>query len=333
MTTSTQIQLISRPVGTPTPEDFRIVTEDLPALAEGEVRVGNEFISVDPYMRGRMNDTPSYIPPFQLGAAMTGGAVGRVIESTADSLPVGTPALSFLGWRDVAQGPADQFTPLPDTALPLSAYLGAAGMTGLTAYAGLLRIAGLRTGETVFISGAAGAVGSVAGQLARLLGASKVIGSAGSAEKVALLKDRYGFDEAFNYRDGAVVDQLRAAAPDGIDVYFDNVGGEHLEAALDVLNRGGRAALCGAISAYNTEGEPTGPRNMGNIVTRTLRLEGFLVGQHQDLQPEFAQRMAGWLGDGSVVSDETVVEGIENSVHAFLGMMEGANTGKMVVRI
>jgi NADPH-dependent curcumin reductase CurA len=332
MTASTQIQLIRRPVGTPTREDFATVTVDLPDLGPDEVRVRNEFVSVDPYMRGRMNESKSYIQPFGLDETMTGGAVGRVVESTSGVLPVGTAVLHGLGWRDLAQGPATQFTALPNTGLPLSVFLGAAGMTGLTAYAGLKRVAGLREGDVVFISGAAGAVGSMAGQLARKLGASRVIGSAGSAEKVALLKEKYGYDEAFNYRDAPVRRQLRAATPDGIDVYFDNVGGDHLEAALDRLNTGGRAALCGAISQYNSTERSPGPDNMANLVTRSLKLEGFIVAQHQDLQPEFAEKMTGWLADGSVVFDETVVDGIGNAVGAFLDMMNGANTGKMLVR-
>ncbi|WDF33097.1 NADP-dependent oxidoreductase [Arthrobacter agilis] len=333
MTTSTQIQLTTRPVGSPTPENFSTVSVELPDLGPDQVRVRNEFVSVDPYMRGRMNDTKSYVPPFGLDETMTGGAVGRVVESTAESLPVGTAVLHGLGWRDLAQGPAAQFSALPDTELPLSVFLGAAGMTGLTAYAGLTRIAALKKGDVVFISGAAGAVGSIAGQVARKLGASRVIGSAGSADKVALLKEKYGYDDAFNYKDAPVRRQLRDVSPEGIDVYFDNVGGDHLEAALDRLTTGGRAALCGAISQYNTTERTPGPDNMANLVTRSLKLEGFIVGQHQDLQPEFAEKMTGWLTDGSVVFDETVVDGIDHAVEAFLTMMAGGNTGKMLVRI
>ncbi|WP_104181291.1 NADP-dependent oxidoreductase [Arthrobacter sp. B0490] len=332
MTTSTQIQLVSRPVGTPTPDDFATVEVELPDLGSGEVRVRNEFVSVDPYMRGRMSEAKSYIPPFGLGETMTGGAVGRVVESTSAALPVGSAVLHGDGWRDLAQGPARHFSPLPETDLPLSVFLGAAGMTGLTAYAGLKRVAGMEEGDVVFISGAAGAVGSIAGQVARKLGASRVIGSAGSAAKVALLKEKYGYDEAFNYRDAPVRKQLREITPDGIDVYFDNVGGDHLEAALDRLNRGGRAALCGAISQYNNTERTPGPDNMANLVKNSLKLEGFIVGQHQDLQAEFAAKMTGWLADGSVVFDETVVDGIGNAVRAFLDMMGGANTGKMLVR-
>ncbi len=332
MTTSTQIQLGARPVGTPTSEDFATVEVELPALGDDEVRVRNEYVSVDPYMRGRMSESKSYIPPFGLGETMTGGAVGRVVESTADSLPVGSAVLHSHGWRDLAQGPAGHFSALPETDLPLSVFLGAAGMTGLTAYAGLKRVAALQEGDVVFISGAAGAVGSIAGQVARRLGASRVIGSAGSDRKVALLKEKYGYDEAFNYKDAPVRKQLRDITPDGIDVYFDNVGGDHLEAALDRLKRGGRAALCGAISQYNATEPTPGPDNLANLVKNSLKLEGFIVGQHQDLQGEFAEKMTGWLADGSVVFDETVVDGIRNSVQAFLDMMNGANTGKMLVR-
>ncbi|BBE24168.1 NADP-dependent oxidoreductase [Arthrobacter sp. MN05-02] len=332
MAISTQIQLVRRPVGSPTEEDFATGAVDLPALGAGDVRVRNDYVSVDPYMRGRMNGSRSYVPPFGLGETMTGGAVGRVVESASDAMPVGTAVLHSYGWRDLAQGPAAHFSPLPETNLPLSVFLGAAGMTGLTAYAGLKRVAGLREGDVVFISGAAGAVGSIAGQVARKLGASRVIGSAGSAEKVALLKSRYGYDEAFNYKDAPVRQQLRQVTPDGIDVYFDNVGGDHLEAALDRLNTGGRAALCGAISQYNATERTPGPDNMANLVTRSLKLEGFIVGRHQDLQAEFVQQMTGWLSDGSVVFDETVVDGIGNAVRAFLDMMNGANTGKMLVR-
>jgi len=290
-------------------------------------------VSVNPYMRGRMNASTSYIPPFGLNEAMTGGAVGRVVESNSGTLPVGVAVLHDYGWRDVAQGPAAHFSALPRTELPLSAFLGAAGMTGLTAYSGVTRIAGLKEGDVVFILGAAGAVGSIAGQVARKLGASRVIGSAGSAEKVALLKDRYGFDEAFNYKDAPVRTQLREVTPNGIDVYFDNVGGDHLEAAIDRLSTGGRVAPCGAISRYKTTERTPGPDNMGNVVTRALRLQGFLVGDHQDLRAEFEEIMTGWLSDGSVVFDETVVDGIGNAVDAFLDMMNGANTGKMLVRV
>ncbi len=334
--TSTQIQLVNRPVGWPTADDFRTVTVEYGDLAPGQARVVNEFVSVDPYMRGRMIDTRSYIAPFALGATMTGGAVGRVVETTVDELPVGTLVSHQYGWRDVVQEDADGFRalPQPPANAASSVYLGVLGMTGLTAYVGLLTIARIQPGDTVFISGAAGAVGTAAGQIAKLKGAKRVIGSAGTPEKVALLTERYGYDAAFDYKDDrSIREQLREVAPDGIDVYFDNVGGEHLEAALDSFNDGGRAALCGAIAQYNSTTRTPGPSNMANIITRGLTLTGFTIGHYFDQAPAFQREMGQWFADGKVVHDETVVDGIENSVDAFLGLMRGENVGKMVVRI
>ncbi|SDK84459.1 hypothetical protein SAMN05216282_11515 [Cryobacterium psychrotolerans] len=330
---STQTQLVARPVGWPTAADFRTVQVTLPDLAPGQVRVANEFVSVDPYMRGRMNDAKSYAAPYALGATMTGGAVGRVIASASDAVAVGDVVVHQHGWRDLVQEDASGFRVVPEIpGVPLSAYLGVLGMTALTAYVGLLEIAGLKEGDTVFVSGAAGAVGTMVGQIARLKGAGRVIGSAGSAEKVALLTEKYGFDDAFNYKDGSLANQLAAAAPEGIDVYFDNVGGDHLEAALGAFNNGGRAALCGAISLYNSTDAPAGPRNMSNIITRGLSLKGFTVGNYVQHFPAFSADMSGWLANGEVVFDETVVDGIDNTARAFLGLMRGENTGKMVVR-
>lgn len=331
---STQVHLIARPKGWPSAEDFRTVEVTYADPAPGQVRVHNEFISVDPYMRGRMNDVKSYIPPFVLGETMTGGAIGRVVASAADSLPVGSVVQHELGWRDVAQDDASLFSRVPDLpGLPLSLYLGLLGVTGLTAYVGLTRIAALQPGETVFVSGAAGSVGSAAGQIARLLGAGRVVGSAGSAEKVALLTGRYGFDAGFNYKDGPVRDQLRPLVPDGLDVYFDNVGADHLEAALDVMNPFGRLALCGAIAQYNDTRRTPGPDNLTNVVTRSLTLRGFIVINHLDLMPEFAGRMREWLAAGRIAYDETIVDGIDHAVDAFLGLLRGENTGKMLVRM
>ncbi|MDQ0260612.1 NADP-dependent oxidoreductase [Sinomonas atrocyanea] len=333
-TSSTQIQLVRRPSGWPTHEDFRTVTVPYGDLEPGQVRVRNEFVSVDPYMRGRMNDSRSYVAPYALGATITGGAVGRVVESASDEVPEGAIVLHQHGWTDVIQADAGTFRVLPDVpGVPLSARLHILGMTGMTAYVGLTAIAGLKAGETVFVSGAAGAVGTAAGQIAKLLGAKRVIGSAGSAEKVALLTHKYGYDAAFNYKDGDVRGQLAAAAPEGIDVFFDNVGGEHLEAALEAFNDGGRAALCGAISAYNATERPAGPDNMSNLITRGLSLRGFTLGHYLHLAPEFTERMTAWFAAGSIAYDETIVDGIEHTVDAFLDMMRGANTGKMLVRV
>lgn len=338
MTTSTQIQLAARPKGWPTHDNFRTVSVDLPELAEGEVRVTNEYVSVDPYMRGRMNEGRSYTAPFELGRTMTGGAVGRVRESRSDAHPVGSLVVHDLGWRDVAQGDGRQFRVVEEIdGVPASAHLGVLGLTGLTAYLGLLHIGRFQAGDSVFVSGAAGSVGSAVGQIARLEGASKVVGSAGSAEKVETVTGRYGFDAAINYREGPVRSLLRdhfgAENGEGIDVYFDNVGGDHLEAALDLMNDGGRLTLCGAISAYNATERPAGPDNLANAITRGLTLQGFTIGGYLDHFQDFAAKVGPWVASGELVYDETVVEGIDNAVDAFLDMMKGANTGKMLVKV
>ena len=332
---SRQWELVSRPSGWPAPGNFRLVEVELPALAEGEVRVANAFVSVDPYMRGRMNDAKSYVAPFGLGEALTGGAVGRVVASRSDALAVGDLVSHDRGWRDLAQGPASGFRPVEEVeGLPASVHLGVLGMTSMTAWVGLLVVARMQPGDTVFVSGAAGAVGSVVGQIARLRGAGRVVGSAGSPAKLALLTERYGFDAAFDYHDGPVVEQLAAAAPDGIDVYFDNVGGEHLEAAIEVFNRGGRAALCGAISVYNATEPPPGPRNLFQLVGKGLTLQGFIVSWYAaEHGAAFAEEVGGWLRSGELSYDETVVQGLDRTVDAFLGMLRGENTGKMVVAV
>jgi NADPH-dependent curcumin reductase CurA len=332
-TTSTQWQLASRPTGQPTSDNVTTVEIELAELAEGEVRVHNTFLSVDPYMRGRMNEGRSYVGPYGLNETMTGAAVGKVIESNDESLVVGTLVQHQLGWRDIAQGPALQFTALPVVpGISPSLFLSVLGLTGITAWTGLTQIAHIKEGDTVFVSGAAGGVGTMVGQIARLLGASRVVGSAGTAEKVALLTSKYGYDAAFNYRDGDIRGQLTAAAPDGIDLYFDNVGGEHLSAALAAFNDGGRAAICGAISLYNAKGD-TGIQNSSNIVTRGLTVKGFTMGSYFHLAPQFAEAMRGWLGEGKIVYDETITDGIENAFTAFTGMMNGANVGKTIVRL
>ncbi|MDH6574871.1 NADP-dependent oxidoreductase [Kitasatospora sp. MAP5-34] len=325
--------LVARPAGWPTPENFALVEAPVRQPGPGEILVRNEYLSVDPYMRGRMNDVKSYVPPFQLGAAMDGGAVGYVIASEAEGIAVGDAVLHGLGWREYATLPAERAVKVDPALAPLSYYLGVLGMPGLTAYAGLLEVASFKEGDSVFVSGAAGAVGSLVGQIAKLKGASRVIGSAGSAEKVAKLVDGYGFDAAFNYKDGPVREQLAEAAPDGIDVYFDNVGGDHLEAAISALNPYGRATLCGAIAQYNDTTPPAGPRNLAMAIGKRLRLQGMLVNDHAALQSQFVAEMAGWLRDGKLSYDETVVKGVENTAEAFIGLLRGDNTGKMVVQL
>ena len=328
-----EIQLASRPHGRPVPENFRLAERALPELKDGQVLVRNRFISVDPYMRGRMNDVKSYSAPFALDAALDGGAVGEVIASRSADRKVGDAVVHFLGWRDYAVLDAAATAPARTDLAPAPAFLGALGMTGLTAYAGLLKVARFQPGEVVFVSAAAGAVGSLVGQIAKAMGASRVIGSAGSAEKVARLLD-LGFDAAFNYHDGPVGRQLAAAAGErGIDVYFDNVGGDHLEAALSALTVGGRVAMCGAISQYNSTEPSPAPRNLAVAIGKQLTLQGFLVSSYGQHRAEFVDAMSGWLGDGTVRYDETIVDGLENAPQAFMDLLDGANTGKMLVRI
>lgn len=325
-----EIHLASRPHGEPTAENFRIETRELPPLKDGEILIKNTVMSVDPYMRGRMNDVKSYVPPFKLDAAMDGGAVGEVLESRADGINVGDMVLHGLGWREHAILPGDKVIVVNVDASPASAYLGVLGMPGITAYGGLMRIADFKKGNTVFVSGAAGAVGSLVGQIAKLEGASRVVGSAGSAEKVARLGE-LGFDAAFNYKDGDIRGQLAKAAPDGIDVYFDNVGGEHLEAAIWQLSMHGRVAMCGAIAQYNATEAPAGPRNLGLMIGKRLRMQGFIQTDFADLIPEFQQKMTAWLREGKITWDETRVSGLDAAPQAFIDLLRGGNTGKMVV--
>jgi NADPH-dependent curcumin reductase CurA len=331
--TTREIQLASRPHGRPVPENFRLAESELPELQDGQVLVRNQFISVDPYMRGRMNDVKSYSAPFALDAALDGGAVGEVIASRSDQRKVGDVVVQSLGWREYAVLDAAATSLARTDLAPASASLGALGMTGLTAYAGLLKVAEFKPGEVVFVSGAAGAVGSLVGQIAKAMGASRVIGSAGSAEKVARLLE-LGFDAAFNYNDGPVAGQLAAAAGErGIDVYFDNVGGEHLEAALSALTVGGRVAMCGAISQYNATEATPAPRNLAVAIGKQLTLKGFLVSGYWQYMGEFVEAVSAWVADGTIRYDETVVDGLENAPQAFMDLLDGANTGKMLVRI
>ena len=328
-----EIQLAARPEGEARESHFRLVEVELPDPASGEVLVRNTWMSVDPYMRNRMNDVKSYVPPFQLDAPLDGGAVGEVIASEDPALSAGDLVLHRLGWRDHAVAPASQVRKIDTDVAPPQAYLGVLGMPGLTAYAGLIDVAGLREDDVVFVSGAAGAVGGIAGQIAKLRG-HRVIGSAGSPEKVEYVTGELGFDAAFDYHDGPVADLLADAAPDGIDVYFDNVGGDHLEAAIGALNPYGRVAMCGAISHYNVAGEqPSGPRNLALAMGKRLTLRGFIVGDHRHLRADFVREVGTWLSEGRIRYRETVVDGLENAPAAFIGLLNGQNVGKMLVRL
>lgn len=329
---SREVRLNRRPVGLPSAEDFAVATVDLASPQAGQILVRNHWMSVDPYMRGRMYDRPSYVPPFAIGEPLQGGAVGEVVESASPDFAPGDLVESMFGWREAYVAPAGAVTKLPKTGAPPQAFLGILGMPGMTAYGGLLEIGQPKPGDVVFVSGAAGAVGSTVCQIAKIKGCT-VIGSVGSDDKAAWLKER-GVDEVINYKTcGDLTAALKAAAPKGIDIYFDNVGGDHLEAALEVARPFARFIECGMISAYNDTAPKPGPKNLIYVVGKSLRIQGFIVTQFMGLKDQFVQDMAGWIGEGRLSWQETVVEGVENAPAAFLGLFTGANVGKMLVKL
>ena len=324
------VVLNERPEGMPKPSDFAVIETDLPDPADGEIQVENLCMSVDPYMRGRMVDRKSYVPPFQIGEVLTGGCIGQVTKSASPEFKEGDYVSSMFGWREAFTESAEGVKRLGDIVAPASQYLGALGMPGMTAYAGLLEVGALKNGETVFVSGAAGAVGSIVGQIAKLKGCT-VIGSAGSDEKVALLTAELGFDHAFNYNNGSILGHLKALAPGGLDVYFDNVGAEHLQAAIMSMRPFGRIALCGAIATYNDTAPRPGPNNLSMAIGLGLTLRGFIVNHFDHLADQFRSDMEGWVTSGQIVTKETVYNGIDQAPEAFIGLFKGSNTGKMIV--
>lgn len=328
---SREVRLAARPVGEPKESDFELAEVLVPSPAEGEVLVRNVYLSVDPYMRSRMNDTRSYVPSFQIGEPMQGGAVGQVIESRTPTLQEGDWVNSMLGWREhyVADG-ASLMKIDPDLA-PVQTALGVLGLTGLTAYVGLLDLGQPKEGETVFVSAACGAVGSIVGQIAKLKGC-RVAGSAGTPEKVAWARDELGFDAVFNYRDVDLGDALDEACPDGIDVNFENVGGAQMEAIFPRMRLFGRIVLCGMISQYNDTEPRPGPTIAPALVNR-LTIRGFIISDHFDRIGDFLADMGRWVAEGKVKDEETIVEGIENAPSAFMGLLRGENRGKMLVQV
>ncbi|WP_319446108.1 MULTISPECIES: NADP-dependent oxidoreductase [unclassified Mycobacterium] len=333
---SREWHLATRPIGQPKPTDFACITTTVADPGPDQILVRNDWLSVDPYMVGRLNAGKSRlsdIPPYETGEALTGGAVGTVIASHADTVPVGAIVSHFLGWREYALLPANTVQVVDTAPVPAQSYLGVLGVTGLTAYAALTVIAPVKAGDVVYVSAAAGAVGSVAGQIAKHLGASRVIGSAGGPDKIRRLVEDFGYDTGLDYRAGNLPAQLATAAPGGIDVYLDNVGGDHLQAALGAMNVGGRIALCGAISALSDGPLPPGPSNLPLVIGKRLTLRGINVADHYDLLADYTEHAIAWLQDGSLGSQETVVDGIDNAVEALLTMMGGANTGKMLIRL
>ena len=322
--------LMNRPNGLPTHEDFALQAVDLPPVTEGMVHVRNRWLSVDPYMRGRMNDVKSYVPAFELGQPMEGGAIGEVVASEADGFAEGDLVLHMAGWRDEAVIPASGAMKLPPLNVPSEQFLGILGVTGATAYFGLLDVAEAKPGDVVFVSAAAGAVGSAVVQIAKVKGMT-VIGSAGGADKCDWVRS-LGADEVLDYKAGPVLKGLAAAAPQGLDVYFDNVGGDHLDAALALARNNARFAICGMIESYN-EASPTSLRFLMRIIAARIQLKGFIVFDFQSRMDEFYREMGGWLASGAVTSRQTVVESLDSMADAFRGLFSGANVGKMLVKL
>ncbi|MDB5715152.1 MAG: NADP-dependent oxidoreductase [Sphingomonadales bacterium] len=322
--------LKSRPSGMPTGADFALIDQLTTPLADGEMRISNSWLSVDPYMRGRMNDVKSYAEPFQIGEPMQGGAVGIVTESRAEGFAVGDQVLHMMGWRDEAIVPAAGAQKLPATGLPIQTFLHSLGLTGATAYFGLLHAASAKAGDIVFVSAAAGAVGSAVVQIAKAKGMT-VIGSAGGSDKCTWVRE-LGADACIDYKAGPVLPQLMQAAPKGIDVYFDNVGGEHLDAAYATARPNARFAICGMIDAYN-HGEPMSFKYFIRTIPARIRSTGFLFTDFLPQMGEFMAEAVPLVTAGKLKARETIFEGLESAPDAFLGLFSGANTGKMLVRI
>lgn len=335
--TTRVVCLVRRPDGEPVPGDFAVEERPLPSLGEGQLLVRNLYMSVDPSMRGRLESTEKhYTHNFTPGSPLDGRALGVVEESRCAAVPAGAYVRHQLGWREWAvldAADTDGAGRIDPELAPLPTWLGLLGQTGFTAYVGLTRIAALRPGDTVFVSAAAGAVGSAAGQFARLLGAERVVGTAGGPDKCVLLVKEFGYDAAADYRAEPVREALARMAPDGLDVYFDNVGGEQLAAALHALRTGGRVALCGMMSQFGGDRRSADINQLIQAVLKRLTLRGFIVRDHDDLRPEFEQRVASWLGSGRLTTRETVVDGLENAAGALLSLLDGGNVGKMLVRV
>ncbi|MFI8684381.1 NADP-dependent oxidoreductase [Rossellomorea sp. NPDC077527] len=328
-----QIQLVSRPEGMPVKEDFLYKEIDVPQPSKGEVLVKTLYLSVDPYMRGRMSDAKSYVEPFKLNEALAGGVVGEIVESQSEHFQKGDFVVGMLPWQEYSIANEKEVRAIDPNVAPVSTHLSILGLTGLTAYFGLLDIGQPKEGETVVVSGAAGAVGSVVGQIAKIKGA-RVVGIAGSDEKVSYLTDTLGFDEGINYKTtDNIYKALKEACPGGIDVYFENVGGEIGDAALSLLNKHARIPVCGAISSYNKTDRDLGPRVQTRLIKSSALLKGFVVNDYSDRFKEGATELGQWLSQGKLQYEETITEGLDNVTDAFLGLFQGKNIGKQLVKI
>lgn len=327
------ILLTSRPKGMPSMENFTFEDIEIPEPQNGQVLLKTLYLSVDPYMRGRMNDTKSYVPPFELNQPVSGGIVAEVVESRSGEIEEGDLVIGNLPWALYTTAGEHEVRKLDPELAPITANLGILGMPGLTAYFGLLDIGNPQEGETVVVSGAAGAVGSTVGQIAKIKGA-RVVGIAGSEEKVNYLKNELGFDAVINYREaGSIRQALKEACPDGVDVYFDNVGGEISDAVISLLNKYARIPLCGQISLYNLEKQDVGPRIQGQLLINSALIKGFIVSNYASQFEEGAKQLGQWLQEGKLKYEENVVEGFENTIHAFLGLFKGENLGKQLVKV
>lgn len=328
-----QIRLAARPKGFPRDADFQLVESQLPEPGAGEFLVRTAYLSVDPYMRGRMNDVASYAAPVALGEVMVGAGVGRVLRSNNPRFAEGSFVCGMFGWQEYAVSSGQGVRRIDPEVAPISTALHVLGMPGLTAYFGLFDVCRAKPGETVVVSAAAGAVGSTVGQLARITGC-RVVGSAGSDEKIQFVTGQLGLDAAFNYKTvDNYYEELKRLCPGGIDVYFDNVGGPITDAVLPLLNVGARVAICGQISQYNVEKPPQGPRLLGHLIVRRALLRGFLVLDYAERFAPALAKLTGWFRDGQLVYRERISDGIEHAPQAFVEMMQGANIGKQLVRL
>lgn len=327
------IHLNNRPTGKPQESDFKFVKEDKPEITKGEILLKTKFVSVDPYLRGRMSDAESYVPPFKLNEPMSSGSIAEVVESKNESFKKGDFVSGALDWKEYQKSNGKDLLKVDETKAALSAYLGVLGMTGLTAYLGLTEIGKPKKGETIVVSGAAGAVGSTVGQIGKILGC-RVIGIAGTDEKVAMLKSKFGFDEAINYNTTKdIAQEIATVCPDGVDVYYDNVGGDISDSVHANINRFGRIVVCGAIANYNDTSIPMSPRVEPFLIKKSVLMQGFIVSNYAEKFPEGIAQLSTWLSEDKLTYSETIVEGFEAIPKAFLDLFEGKNKGKMIVQL
>ncbi|MDQ0269765.1 NADP-dependent oxidoreductase [Cytobacillus purgationiresistens] len=326
------ILLVKRPEGMPNQDNFKLITKDVPEIGDGEVLIRTIYLSVDPYMRGRMNGVKTYADPFELNEVLSGGVVGKVVESRNEKFQIGDIIEGRLSWADYAVSKGDNIRKIDPSLAPISTAVGVVGMPGLTAYFGFLDIGKPKQGETVVVSGAAGAVGSTVGQIAKIKGCY-VVGIAGTAEKCKYLKEELGFDQVINYKTDNVKQKLKEHCPNGVDIYFDNVGGEISDAVIRRINYQSRIILCGQISAYNLQSIDSGPRVQGQLIQKSALMQGFIVGDFAKQHREGLKQLGQWVSEGSIKYRENVIEGLENTPDAFIGLFRGENTGKQLVKV